>query len=180
MSDAARSGGVVARKHRVTVRRDQYKFSCAHMTVFPDGTKERLHGHNYQLGLELELTDIAFSRMLPFAAIKDQLAAICLELRERVIIARDNPLTTVARADADEVELTVCGKRYVLPAEDVVLLPVDNISVEALASHLADRVLAALAPELPPGLVTAIEMWVSESPGQGATCRLELSADRTA
>ena len=162
------------RTHRVTVKRDQYKFSCAHMTVFPDGTKERLHGHNYQLGLELELATIDFARMLPFAAIKDCLAGLCLELRERVLIAQHNPLTTVVRVDADEVELTVCGKRYVLPREDVVLLPIDNVSVEALASHLGDRVLASLGPSLAPGVVTALDVWVSESPGQGATCRLEL------
>ena len=146
------------------------------MTVFPDGNKERLHGHNYQVGLELDLTDISFATMLPFVAIKDCLAAICKDLRERVIIAARNPLTTIVRADADEVELTVCGKRYVLPREDVVLLPIDNVSVEALASHLGDRVLASLGPSLAPGVVTALDVWVSESPGQGATCRLELGA----
>jgi hypothetical protein len=64
----------VGRTHRVLVAREQYKFSCAHMTVFPDGTKERLHGHNYQRSaVDLELLErIAISRqMLPFAAIKD-------------------------------------------------------------------------------------------------------------
>ncbi len=167
---------VVGRRHRVTVKRDQYKFSCAHMTVFPDGTKERLHGHNYQLGLELELAAVDFARMLPFVAIKDCLAGLCLELRERVLIAEHNPLTTLVRVDADEVELTVCGKRYVFPREDVVLLPIDNVSVEALAAHLADRVLASLGPSLAPGVVTALDVWVSESPGQGATCRLDLGA----
>jgi 6-pyruvoyltetrahydropterin/6-carboxytetrahydropterin synthase len=176
MSDAAPPGPrIVARRHRVTVRRDQYKFSCAHMTVFPDGTKERLHGHNYQLGLELELADVAFARMLPFADVKAWLAAICAELKERVLVAAQNPLTTIARADADEVELTVAGKRYVLPREDVTLLPVDNVSVEALALHLGDRAVAELAPTFAPGVVTAIELWVSESPGQGSTCRLELA-----
>jgi 6-pyruvoyltetrahydropterin/6-carboxytetrahydropterin synthase len=175
MSDPSTPLAARARTHRVQVRRDQYKFSCAHMTVFPDGTKERLHGHNYQIGLDLDLTSIAFADMLPFAAIKDCLAGICLDLRERVLIAERNPLTTIARVDAAEVELTVCGKRYVLPREDVVLLPIDNVSVEALADHLADRVLASLGPRLVRGVVTALEMWVSESPGQGSTCRLELT-----
>ena len=69
----------------------------------------------------------------------------------------------------------MCGKRYVFPREDVVLLPIDNVSVEALALYLGDRVLAMLGPSLEPGLVTAIEVWVSESPGQGSTCRLELA-----
>lgn len=166
---------VTARRHHISVRREQYKFSCAHMTVFPDGSKERLHGHNYQVGLDLELTDVAFERMLPFAAIKDALAAICHDLRERVLVASRNPLTTVVRDD-DELELLVCGKRYLLPREDAVLLPIDNVSVEGLADHLADRLLTSLGPQFPAGVVTALACWVSESPGQGATCRLELGA----
>ncbi len=165
---------VMTRRHRVSVRREQYKFSCAHMTVFPDGTKERLHGHNYQLGIDLELTSVAFEHMLPFAAIKDCLAGICHDLRERVLVAADNPLSKISTRD-DELELVACGKRYVFPREDVVVLAIANVSVEALADHLADRVLADLGPSLPPGVVTAVEVWVSESPGQGATCRLELA-----
>lgn len=166
---------VTGRRHRVTVRREQYKFSCAHMTVFPDGTKERLHGHNYQLGLELELASVAFAHMLPFAAIKGWLAAICAELKERVLLAAQNPLTSIARADDVEVEVTVCGKRYVFPREDAVLLPIDNVSVEALALHLGERAVAELAPSLPAGVASALELWVSESPGQGSTCRFELA-----
>ena len=40
--------------HRISIAREQYKFSCAHMTVFADGTKERLHGHNYTVAIEID------------------------------------------------------------------------------------------------------------------------------
>ena len=33
---------------RLHIRKEALKFSAAHMTVFPDGTKESLHGHNYR------------------------------------------------------------------------------------------------------------------------------------
>ena len=161
------------RRHRVVVARDQYKFSCAHMTVFPDGTKERLHGHNYQVGAVLELSDVSFANMLPFALIKDALAAICKEFRERVLIAANNPFMEKLRDD-DELELRLCGQRYVFPREDVLLLPIDNIAVEPLAAHLADQLVAALTPSLPPGVVHAIEVSVHESPGQGSTCQVVL------
>lgn len=161
------------RRHRVVVAREQYKFSCAHMTVFPDGTKERLHGHNYQVGAVLELADVGFAHMVPFAAIKDALAAICLEFRERVLIASLNPFHETVRDDA-ELELRLCGQRYVFPRADVLLLPIDNVSAEALAAHLCDRLVATLAPSLPPGVVQAVEVSVHESPGQGAYCQLAL------
>jgi hypothetical protein len=43
-----------------------------------------------------------------------------------------------------------------MPREDALLLPIDNVSVEALAAHLADRVLvaAAQARTWPDGVVT--------------------------
>ena len=36
-------------RHRIFVGKDVHKFSSAHMTVFPDGSKERLHGHNFMV-----------------------------------------------------------------------------------------------------------------------------------
>ncbi len=164
------------RRHRVVVAREQYKFSCAHMTVFPDGTKERLHGHNYQLGAVLELSDVSFAQMIPFAAIKDALAAICKQFRERVLLAEANPLCEIVKDDADELEVRVCGKRYVFPREDVLLLPIDNVSAEALAAYLAERLVGDLAPSLPPGVVDAVEVSVHESPGQGSACQIRLGA----
>jgi 6-pyruvoyltetrahydropterin/6-carboxytetrahydropterin synthase len=163
------------RRHRMVVAREQYKFSVAHMTVFPDGSKERLHGHNYQVSAVLELTDISFAHMIAFAPIKDALAAICLDFRERTLLAQKNPFFELIRDDGDEIELRLCGKRYVLPREDVLLLPIDNIAVEPLAAHVADLLLARLAGLLPEGVVSALEVTVHEGPGQGASCHLDLA-----
>ncbi len=158
-------------KHRILIARDSYKFSCAHMTVFPDGTKERLHGHNYSIALALELDRIDLPAMLPFKAIKDVLGELAQLWKERVIIARHNPQLVIVRDDA-ELEITLCGQRYVFPRGDVLLLPIDNVTVEALAAHVAELLGAKIAPLSPH--VTALEVTISEHPGQGASCALEL------
>ena len=41
-------------RHRIFVGKDVHKFSAAHMTVFRDGTKERLHGHDYRTEVAIE------------------------------------------------------------------------------------------------------------------------------
>ena len=51
-------------RFRIDIARELFKFSCAHMTVFPDGTKERLHGHNYYVGVTLALSDAGRSEFL--------------------------------------------------------------------------------------------------------------------
>lgn len=164
--------------YRIEVERELFKFSCAHMTVFPDGTKERLHGHNYYLGITVELSDIAFQNMVAFAPIKEAATALCQEWRERTLLAEHNPFFELIRDAGGEIEFRLCGDRYVLPRRDVILLPIDNIAVEPLAAHAAARLIAALGSVLRRDVVTAIEVRVSESPGQGAVCRQDLSTPR--
>jgi 6-pyruvoyltetrahydropterin/6-carboxytetrahydropterin synthase len=159
-------------KHWIRIAREQHKFSCAHMTVFPDGTKERLHGHNYTIAIGLEVDTIALSAMLPFAPIKQALAEICAEYKERVLLAELNPHFKIVRDDG-ELEFTLCGERYVLPRGDVLLLPIDNVSVERLAAYIA-VVLEKKLPILASPPVRTLEVTVEESPGQGSTAILEL------
>lgn len=159
-------------RHRITVAREQYKFSCAHMTVFPDGTKERLHGHNYTVGVALDVAGVELAAMVPFAGIKACLAELCAAWKEHVLLAARCPFLEIVRDDGAELELTLCGKRYVMPREDALLLPIDNVSAEALAAHAAALLgakIAALAPS-----VQAIEVTIEEVPGQGGSCALAL------
>jgi 6-pyruvoyltetrahydropterin/6-carboxytetrahydropterin synthase len=158
-------------KHRILIAREQYKFSCAHMTVFPDGTKERLHGHNYSIAVALELDRIDLPAMLPFRAIKNVLGELCAAWKERLIVAQHNPQLVIVRDDK-EFEFTLCGERYVVPRGDALLLPIDNVTVENLAAHVAELIGAKIAPLSPH--VRNIEVTVGEHPGQGASCTMEL------
>ena len=157
-------------RHRIAIAREQYKFSCAHMTVFADGSKERLHGHNYTIAVELEVERVDLQAMIPFAPIKAALADLCGAWKEHVLIATKNPFFELVRDD-DELELKLCGERYVMPRQDALLLPIDNISVEALAAHVAQL----LRDRIPQAGVLSLAVTVEESPGQGARCELSLS-----
>ncbi len=149
------------------------------MTVFPDGTKERLHGHNYFVALTLELSDVSFERFIPFGVVKKRLGELCLEWKERTLVATKNPFFEELRDADGEYEFRLCGKRYVLPREDVLLLPIDNISVESLAGHLSEELLVRLG-SLVTDAVVGLEFEVSEVPGQGASTIIDLAARRAA
>jgi 6-pyruvoyltetrahydropterin/6-carboxytetrahydropterin synthase len=162
--------------HRLRVARPEHKFSCAHMTVFDDSRKERMHGHNYQLAVELELRAIGFANLVELSLVKDAAAALCDEWKEHLLLAKDNPHFVVVRWDRSELEFRLCGDRYLLPADDVLLLPIDNVTVEALAAHAATLLRERLLPRLPAGIVTGLAVTVAESPGQEATCYLPMTA----
>jgi 6-pyruvoyltetrahydropterin/6-carboxytetrahydropterin synthase len=163
--------------HTIRIARAEHKFSCAHMTVFADGSKERLHGHNYTVAVALEVERVDVAAMIPFAPIKAAIAELCAAWKERVLLAAHNPWFEVmgdgGSALGDELEFRLCGARYVMPLGDALLLPIDNVSVEALAAHAAallrDRLVAL-------GLLhaLALEVVIEESPGQGASCTLPL------
>lgn len=142
------------------------------MTVFPDGTKERLHGHNYTLAIAIDVEKIDLASMIPFSPIKTALGELCAAWKEHVLLASKNPHFEVIR-DGAELEFTLCGDRYVLPRQDVLLLPIDNISVEALAAHIAELLAESIKVLDAPQVIT-IEVTVEESPGQGASCTLPL------
>lgn len=166
----------------IAIDRPQYKFSAAHMTVFPDGSKERLHGHNYQLAARLYLRDASLAAMCDFAVIKDGLKAVCAELNERTLLALHNPFLRAFVEDTPaqgppRVRLSHRDGEYLFPLADVALLPLDNISSERLAEHchglLAShlcRYLSAAAQDV----VAALEVRVFELPGQGAGYRAAL------
>ena len=140
------------------------------MTVFPDGTKERLHGHNFQVTVALDLHTIAFESFLDLGIVKRALRELCVEWNERLLLAERCPRLEIVRRDADEVEVRLCGRRYVAPAEDVVFLPVENVIVEGLAVLLCDRLIERLGPALRREVVAGLEVTVREAPGQGGAC----------
>lgn len=171
MADAPAS-----RRHRIRLARESFKFSCAHMTVFPDGRKERLHGHNYFIELAIDVRDIGFQSIIEFAVVRDAIEALCLEWKEVLLLAEHNPFFEVVRHDAAELEFRLCGQRYVVPTTDVLMLPIDNITVEGLASHIASLLVDRLGSDvLDPLMVAGIDVAVNESPGQGASCYLPLT-----
>jgi 6-pyruvoyltetrahydropterin/6-carboxytetrahydropterin synthase len=140
------------------------------MTVFPDGTKERLHGHNYTVAVAVELDSVALAAMLPFAPLRAAIGEVCAAWKERVLIAARNPHLVIVADTARELELRLCNDRYVLPRGDVLLLPIDNISCEALAAHVAEL----LRPRLGSPHARGLQVTVEEHPGQGASCELTL------
>jgi 6-pyruvoyltetrahydropterin/6-carboxytetrahydropterin synthase len=160
-------------RHRILIAREQYKFSCAHMTVFPDGTKERLHGHNYAVAIAIELERVDLAAMVPFADLKRLVGELCAAWKERVLIAERNPHLEIIRDDR-ELEFKLCGERYVMPRGDALLLPIDNISVEALAAHVAALLRDSIAQLVAPAGGRTLEVTISEHPGQGSSCIVEL------
>jgi len=126
------------RDFSVVVAKEYLKFAAAHFIAYP-GFRERLHGHNYQMSVRIEADLGPEGYVLDFGLVKRLARALCEELDERVIVPERSDCLEVT-VSGDEVTVVIeDGRRFVLPAGDVRLLPIVHSSAEELASYLLAR-----------------------------------------
>ena len=155
--------------YRISIGKDRHKFSAAHMTVFRDGTKERLHGHNFYVQVHLEVKDVSFASFLDFGPVKKVVSELCDAWDERLLLAEFCPHFKLLKKDALEIEFTLCGKRYLVPADEALLLPVDNIIIENLAAAFGKALHKRMKPNFESGEVVEAFVEIYETHGQGAS-----------
>ncbi len=129
--------------HRITLERNTLRFASAHFTTF-GGECEPIHGHNYDVFVEIEGELTSDSWVLDFSEAKSMIAAICKELDHRFLLPTKGAALSIAERGA-EYEIKFGDRRYVLPQSDVALLPIDNSTAERLAEWLNGRIRAALS-----------------------------------
>lgn len=153
--------------HSVKIEKGNLRFSAAHFISYA-GKCERLHGHNYAVSvyMEGELTNDRY--VFDFVELKRVTKRLCDRLDHRFLLPLKSDCLQIGRAGG-EVEVRFQELRYVFPEQDVLGLPVDNITAERLAQYLSGELLAEIgnAPN-----VTLIEVGVEESPGQTAYYRM--------
>jgi 6-pyruvoyltetrahydropterin/6-carboxytetrahydropterin synthase len=152
----------------IRIRKEALKFAAAHMTVFPDGTKEAMHGHQYMPTLTVTLRDASFEKMLPFSDFKAAMKKIALHWDEKVLLASENPYFKRLSQDQGSFEFTLCNKRYVLPFDEIVLLKTDNITCERLAEVYFQHLQSELKTLFADPNILSISVYIEESAGQGA------------
>jgi 6-pyruvoyltetrahydropterin/6-carboxytetrahydropterin synthase len=162
----------VTRLHEIALGKEDMKFSSAHFTLFPTAI-ERLHGHNYRLIVTLRARALREGLLLDFALVKQAARRLCAELDEHLLLPGTCTEMQIAR-DGAAVEVRCRGKRYVLPAEDCVVLPIPNVSCECLAEWVCTSLVAELRSELAARGVVAVTATVEESPGQSGRCEESL------
>lgn len=161
--------------HRVIVEKGYLSFSAAHFISFM-GKCERLHGHNYGVSVELEggLTEDAY--VFDFVLLKRIVREICESLDHRFLLPEVSEGLDVRPGEA-EWEILYEDRRYVLPAADVLPLPVDNITAERLAEYVCNQLLDALS-RYEISHLTAMTVGVEEASGQTAYYRHSVTPDQ--
>jgi 6-pyruvoyl-tetrahydropterin synthase len=152
--------------------RAEFGFYAAHLALY-EGAAEPLHGHTFQVTVRVTGEPDASGMLVGFSGIRAAVRDAVAPLRRRTLVPGQAPELQITRED-DSLSITIGRKRYVLPAEDVTVLPLANTTLEALAGYLLGRVLSQLAQTA----LVAAELEVAEPPGTSATARVDLARVR--
>jgi 6-pyruvoyltetrahydropterin/6-carboxytetrahydropterin synthase len=145
------------------------KFSACHFIPGHDKCG-RLHGHTYAVHVRLEGEKNRFGYIADFYDVKKVIKDIIEELDHRVLIPKRHPDVKLAH-DSKSVRMEVGAKKYLLPAEDVLLLDLPAVTAE----HLAEYILGKAAPAIARmGKVSELQVGLYEGVGQGAWASREL------
>ena len=155
-----------AERWSIELEKEAFKFSAAHFLIFPDGSAERLHGHNYRVRVRIGAELTRFGLVLDFKMVKPVVRAICDRLDEHWIVPGEHEELRVERRPDGSVEVVYRDRRYAAPAEDVLVLPINNTSSENLARWFGRELSAELARRFPDVRPTELEVAVEETAGQ--------------
>ncbi len=158
----------------VSLEKEQLVFSAAHFITFDGNICERLHGHNYRVKCRVVGPLDENGYVVDFIALRDSLMKIVSGLDHHVLLPTQHETILVAK-EADEVIARFEDRRWVFPAEDCVLLPIQNTTAELLAMHIAQELMGSADQKLA-GHIDTIEVSVDENHGQWATCSMPWSS----
>ena len=82
----------------VRVYKQYFNFASAHFLIFADGSREELHGHNYQVRVSVSGALDAGDVVLDFTKLKPLVKKTCDAIDHRVILPTEHPLSHDVRA----------------------------------------------------------------------------------
>ena len=161
--------------HRTTLHlaKQNFKFSSAHFLIFDEKSAEMLHGHNYQVRVDLicesdsQKADQGY--MIDFNVLKKMIKAQCDLWDEHILLpAQHQDMKSKSSADGKNYEINFRDRFYSFPKNETIWLPVSNTSVENLSLLFA----RAMLEKMQSLGVVQLRVTVEETRGQSASSTL--------
>jgi len=147
--------------------RRNIRFSAAHC-ILGHETCGNLHGHTYAISARVQGELQPMGMVMDFTQLSQVLKNLAEQLDHKTLIPSNN---TVVNVTKETVTLQSDCKTYSIPRQDCVLLPMEQVTAEELATYIASQVQQHLTF---PKTVTSLEIIVDEGYGYSASTTLHL------
>ncbi len=158
----------------VTVERQRLRFAAGHFATFADEL-EPIHGHNYDVFVEVAGGLTEESWVIDFSLLKRLTREICEQLDHKFLLQMESRSLSITDDDSHWLIQYRDEPPYRLPKRDVAALPIDNSTAERLAEYIAGRLAISLREQEDLSL-QKLRVGVEEMPGQAAWFEMELVA----
>ena len=152
------------RRFTLELFKEDMKFSAGHFTIFSATERERLHGHNFAVQVHIEARMQANGMGFDYGVYKKRIRELCDAWDEYFILPGQSPYL---RFEETEEYLYACFNKERIPflKSDVLVLPIENATVEAFAFLLLEK-LTADEQELKTYHIEGVTVKVFSGPGQ--------------
>ena len=150
----------------IDIYKEYFKFSAAHFLIFPDGSAERLHGHNYRVFVEIAAELTSHGLVLDFKQVKPIVRELVDSLDEHWLVPGKHPVLRWNERDDGVVEVRYLERYYAAPRSDVIVMPINNTSSENLATWIGRELHQRLRARFPDLALHRLRLAVEETAGQ--------------
>ena len=154
----------MAKQATIQIDKQAQHFSSAHFTIFSATSRERLHGHNFRIGVSITGDIDDNGLCFDYAIYKKIVQQLCQRYDEYTLIAKHSPHLTISE---DDTFYFVEHNKIVMPLlkTDTILLPVLNVTIEELSNYLLDEILGDYT-QVDELKINRFELRVSSGPDQ--------------
>lgn len=151
-------------------------FNAAHFITYAN-VCENLHGHNFHVRIDASGSNTEDGYVIDFVLLNRLAAEICATLNDQVLLPGLSTVVRVTPMD-DRVEVESFGKRFLLPRENCLLLPVSNTTAELIAWHISEELIKRLREAGALSNIATLEVAVEEADRQWGTCKRGILNER--
>ncbi|HLB42723.1 MAG TPA: 6-carboxytetrahydropterin synthase [Gammaproteobacteria bacterium] len=146
------------------IHKEELSFSAGHFTIFSATEREHLHGHNYNVHVAFNIYIKQNGLSFDYRFYKKKILTLCALLDRHFLLPSQSPYLTI-NENTEYLIAHFNQQNIYFPKEDVVILPLTNITIEELSHWFLKKLLEDEA-ELIQHHINGITVNVYNGPGQ--------------
>ncbi|VVC76758.1 hypothetical protein AQUSIP_20840 [Aquicella siphonis] len=146
------------------IHKEEFSFSAGHFTIFSATEREQLHGHNYHVSIAFKKVIQNNGLSFDYRVYKKKIHALCAQLDRHFLLPGQSQYLRLEE-EGDYWLAHFNNKKIPFLKEDVVILPLSNITIEELSHWFLQKILED-AQEVKNHGIRGIIVKVYNGPGQ--------------
>ena len=153
--------------------RETMSFSAGHFMIFSEKEREYLHGHNYMLSAAMDFPVSLDGVSFDCQHYIDLLSSLCQKYNRVFLLPTKSKYLHISE-DEKHYYATFSDAKIPFLKEDVLLLPISNISMEELVHFLLEEFISMHLPLLLKHQIFSIKFKITSQPGISVATRLSV------